>query len=260
VFDEVSRRIPHLTSIMPSGLYSMGDFERAGGVPAMMKRLEEDLSDESTVSGRRLKAILKEISVIGAEVIRPKENPFHKEGGIAILYGNLAPEGSVVKQAAVGEGMMRFTGSAKVFDSEDDAVKAISNHKIHAGDVVVIRYEGPKGGPGMPEMLGPTSLISGMGLMDSVALITDGRFSGATKGPCIGHVCPEAFEKGPIAAVMDGDKICIDIPARKIDLLVSHTEIKHRLERVRVVDRKPKGMLAKYRKLVSSAADGAICK
>ncbi len=260
VFDEVSRRIPHLTSIMPSGPYSMGDFERAGGVPAMMKRLEEDLSDELTVSGRRLKAILKEISVIGTEVIRPKENPFHKEGGIAILYGNLAPQGSVVKQAAVGEGMMRFTGTAKVFDSEDDAVKAISNHKIHAGDVVVIRYEGPKGGPGMPEMLGPTSMISGMGLMDSVALITDGRFSGATKGPCIGHVCPEAFEKGPIAAVMDGDKICIDIPARKIDLLVSHTEIKHRLERVRVVDRKPKGMLAKYRKLVSSAADGAISK
>ncbi len=177
-----------------------------------------------------------------------------------MLYGNLAPQGSVVKQAAVSEGMMRFTGSAKVFDSEDDAVKAISNHKIHAGDVVVIRYEGPKGGPGMPEMLGPTSMISGMGLMDSVALITDGRFSGATLGPCIGHICPEAFEKGPIAAIMDGDKICIDIPARKIDLLVSHTEIKHRLERVRVVDRKPKGMLAKYRKLVSSAADGAICK
>jgi dihydroxy-acid dehydratase len=260
VFDEVSKRIPHLTSIMPSGPYSMGDFERAGGVPAMMKRLEDDLSDELTVSGKRIKAILKETSVTDPEVIRPKENPYHKEGGIAVLYGNLAPEGSVVKQAAVSEGMMRFTGSAKVFDSEDDAVKAISNHKIHAGDVVVIRYEGPKGGPGMPEMLGPTSMISGMGLMDSVALITDGRFSGATLGPCIGHVCPEAFEKGPIAAVMDGDKICIDIPARKIDLLVSHTEIKHRLERVRVVDRKPKGMLAKYRKLVSSAADGAISK
>jgi dihydroxy-acid dehydratase len=126
--------------------------------------------------------------------------------------------------------------------------------------VVVIRYEGPKGGPGMPEMLGPTSMISGMGLMDSVALITDGRFSGATLGPCIGHVCPEAFEKGPIAAIMDGDKICIDIPGRKLDLLVSHNEIKHRLERVRVVDRNPKGILAKYRKLVSSAAEGAISK
>jgi dihydroxy-acid dehydratase len=260
MFDEVSKRIPHLTSIMPSGPYSMGDFERAGGVPAMMKRLEDDLSDELTVSGKRIKAILKETSVTDAEVIRPKENPFHKEGGIAVLYGNLAPQGSVVKQAAVSEGMMRFTGSAKVFDSEDDAVKAISNHKIHAGDVVVIRYEGPKGGPGMPEMLGPTSMISGMGLMDSVALITDGRFSGATLGPCIGHVCPEAFEKGPIAAIMDGDKICIDIPGRKLDLLVSHNEIKHRLERVRVVDRNPKGILAKYRKLVSSAAEGAISK
>jgi dihydroxy-acid dehydratase len=259
-FDEVSKRIPHLTSIMPSGPYSMGDFERAGGVPAMMKRLEDDLSDELNVSGKRIKAILRETSVTDSEVIRPKENPFHKEGGIAVLYGNLAPQGSVVKQAAVSEGMMRFTGSAKVFDSEDDAVKAISNHKIHAGDVVVIRYEGPKGGPGMPEMLGPTSMISGMGLMDSVALITDGRFSGATLGPCIGHVCPEAFEKGPIAAIMDGDKICIDIPGRKLDLLVSQTEIKHRLERVRVIDRNPKGILAKYRKLVSSAAEGAISK
>ncbi len=260
VFDEVSSRIPHLTSIMPSGPYSMGDFDRAGGVPAMMKRLEEDLSDEMTVSGKKIKAILKESVVKDAEVIRPKENPFHKEGGIAVLYGNLAPQGSVVKQAAVGEGMMRFTGNAKVFDSEDDAIKAISHGKIHAGDVVVIRYEGPKGGPGMPEMLGPTSMISGMGLMDSVALITDGRFSGATKGPCIGHVCPEAFEKGPIAAVRDGDKVCIDIPGRKIDLLVSPKEMKDRMERVKVVDRNPKGVLAKYRKLVSSAADGAICK
>ena len=165
VFDEVSRRIPHLTSIMPSGPYSMGDFDRAGGVPAMMKRLEEDLSDEMTVSGKKIKAITKESVVKDGEVIRPKENPFHKEGGIAVLYGNLAPQGSVVKQAAVGEGMMRFTGNAKVFDSEDDAIKAISHGKIHAGDVVVIRYEGPKGGPGMPEMLGPTSMISGMGLI-----------------------------------------------------------------------------------------------
>jgi dihydroxy-acid dehydratase len=260
VFDEVSRRIPHLTSIMPSGPYSMGDFDRAGGVPAMMKRLEEDLSDEMTVSGKRIKAITKEAVVRDAEIVRPKENPFHKEGGIAVLYGNLAPQGSVVKQAAVGEEMMRFTGNAKVFDSEDDAIKAISHGKIHAGDVVVIRYEGPKGGPGMPEMLGPTSMISGMGLIDSVALITDGRFSGATKGPCIGHICPEAFEKGPIAAVRDGDKVCIDIPGRKIDLLVSPKEMKDRMERVKVVDRNPKGVLAKYRKLVSSAADGAICK
>jgi dihydroxy-acid dehydratase len=260
VFDEVSRRIPHLTSIMPSGPYSMGDFDRAGGVPAMMKRLEEDLSDEMTVSGKKIKAITKESVVKDAEIVRPKENPFHKEGGIAVLYGNLAPQGSVVKQAAVSEGMMRFTGNAKVFDSEDDAIKAISHGKIHAGDVVVIRYEGPKGGPGMPEMLGPTSMISGMGLIDSVALITDGRFSGATKGPCIGHICPEAFERGPIAAVRDGDKVCIDIPGRKIDLLVSPKEMKDRMERVKVVDRNPKGVLAKYRKLVSSAADGAICK
>ena len=148
------------------------------------------------------------------------DRPFHVEGGIAVLYGNLAPQGSVVKQAAVSPEMMKFEGTAKVFDSEQEAYDAISARKIKAGDVVVIRYEGPKGGPGMPEMLSPTSLIAGMGLSNSVALITDGRFSGATRGPCIGHVSPEAFDKGPIAAIQDGDRISIDIPGRKIELLV----------------------------------------
>ena len=155
------------------------------------------------------------------------DRPFHKQGGIAILFGNLAPEGSVVKQAAVSEKMMRFEGTARCFDSEDEVSNAISGRKIVPGDVVVIRYEGPKGGPGMPEMLGPTSMIAGMGLSDSVALITDGRFSGATRGPCIGHVCPEAFDKGPIAAVSTGTGSCIDIPARKLELVgVSDKEIK----------------------------------
>lgn len=260
VFDEISRQVPHLTSIQPSGPYSMGDFEKAGGVPGMMNRLVDDLSDERTVSGRSTGAIARAAQVHNGEIIRPKDRPFHKEGGIAILYGNLAPRGSVVKQVAVSLNMMSFTGMARVFDSEDDAAAAINKGDIKAGDVVVIRYEGPKGGPGMPEMLGPTSTISGMGLSNSVALITDGRFSGATRGPCIGHICPEAFDKGPIAAVMEGDKICIDIPARKIELLVSEKELEERLRHVKVVDRHPIGVLAKYRKLVSGADEGAITR
>jgi dihydroxy-acid dehydratase len=261
MFDEFSREIPHLTSIRPSGQYVMGDFERAGGVPAIMKRLRDHLFNEDTVSGKSVHEIADEARIIDEECIRPMERPFHKQGGIAILFGNLAPEGSVVKQAAVSEKMMRFEGTARCFDSEDDVSKAIAERKIVPGDVVVIRYEGPKGGPGMPEMLGPTSMIAGMGLSDSVALITDGRFSGATRGPCIGHVCPEAFDKGPIAAVIDGDRILIDIPGRKIELVgVGDNEIKKRLETVKVVDRHPDGMLAKYRKLVSGASDGAICR
>lgn len=260
VFDEISRQIPHLTSIQPSGPYSMGDFENAGGVPGMMSRLSDDLSDEMTVSGRSIGAISKGAQVQNAEVIRPKGDPFHKEGGIAILYGNLAPRGSVVKQVAVSPNMMSFTGIARVFDSEDAAAASINKGEIKAGDVVVIRYEGPKGGPGMPEMLGPTSTISGMGLSNSVALITDGRFSGATRGPCIGHICPEAFDKGPIAAVVEGDRIQIDIPARKIELLVSDKELQERLSRIDIVDRRPVGVLAKYRKLVSGADEGAITR
>ncbi len=156
--------------------------------------------------------------------------------------------------------MMKFTGTARVFDSEPEAVEAISGKKILKGDVVVIRYEGPRGGPGMPEMLYPTSLISGMGLSDEVALITDGRFSGATRGPCIGHISPEAFDKGPIAAVKDGDKISIDIPNRKIELLVSDEELKSRLKKVKVVDRKPKGMLLRYRHFVKGADEGAVSR
>jgi dihydroxy-acid dehydratase len=260
VFDDISRQVPHLTNIRPSGPYVMGDFERAGGVPAMMSRIRSMLTDQSTVSGKSVHQICDEANVQDEEVIRPLDRPFHKEGGIAVLYGNLAPQGGVVKQSAVGERMMRFTGTAKVFDSEAEAMKVIKAKGIVPGDVVVIRYEGPMGGPGMPEMLSPTSLISGMGLSDSIALITDGRFSGATRGPCIGHISPEAFVKGPIAAVRDGDRISIDIPARKIELHIPDDELADRLDRVEVVDRKPTGMLLKYRKLVSGAADGAICR
>lgn len=259
-FDEISRKVPHLTSIKPSGPYYMRDFDSAGGVPAMLNRLMDDLNDEMTVNGKRIREIAKNAPIRNPEVIRPKDRPFHTEGGIAVLYGNLAPKGSVVKQAAVSPEMMRFQGTAKVFDSELEAIEAISKGRIVAGDVVVIRYEGPKGGPGMPEMLSPTSMIAGMGLSKSVALITDGRFSGATRGPCIGHVSPEAFDKGPIAAVRDGDSIRIDIPGRKIDLLISEKELDERLATVKVVDRRPTGVLAKYRRLVGEASTGAICR
>ncbi|MCX6651999.1 MAG: dihydroxy-acid dehydratase [Methanomassiliicoccales archaeon] len=260
VFDEISRLVPHLVSIRPSGSYHMEDFDRAGGVPAILNRLRSMLSDERTVSGKSIAQIAKGSKVQDEEIIRPLKRPFHIEGGIAVLFGNLAPGGGVVKQVAVEEKMMRFTGTAKVFDSEAQATEAIRERKIVPGDVVVIRYEGPMGAPGMPEMLLPTSLIAGMGLSDSVALITDGRFSGATRGPCIGHVSPEAFAKGPIAAVQNGDKIRIDIPARKLELLVTEDDIRRRLERVVLLDKRPTGMLLKYRKLVSAASEGAVCR
>jgi dihydroxy-acid dehydratase len=259
-FDEISRKVPHLTSIRPSGPYSMGQFDKAGGVQGMLKRIAEFLSDEMTISGKTVLALAAEAEIRDEEIIRPVGRPFHREGGIAILFGNLAPKGAVIKQAAVSEKMMRFTGRARVFDSERDAMEAITARRIVPGDVVVIRYEGPKGGPGMPEMLSPTSLISGMGLSDSVALITDGRFSGATRGPCVGHISPEAFDRGPIAAVREGDSISVDIPQRKLELLVPQREIEARLREVMVVDRKPTGVLGKYRKLVSGAEEGAISK
>jgi dihydroxy-acid dehydratase len=208
-FDEVSRETCHITSIRPSGPYHISDLERAGGIPAVLKRLQNQLSNERTVSGKMLLDIAEEAAVRDEEVIRPLDRPFHQQGGIAVLYGNLAPEGSVVKQAAVSPKMMNFTGTARVFDSEAQAIEAIMARKIAKGDVVVIRYEGPKGGPGMAEMLSPTSLIAGTGLSDDVALITDGRFSGATRGPCIGHVSPEAYVKGPkIGRASCRERVC----------------------------------------------------
>ena len=259
-FDEVSRGTCHITSIRPSGPYHISDLERAGGIPAVLKRLSGQLSDERTVSGKSIRQIAEKAEIFDEEVIRPLDRPFHQQGGIAILYGNLAPEGSVVKQAAVSPKMMNFTGTARVFDSEAEAIDAIMAQKIVKGDIVVIRYEGPKGGPGMAEMLSPTSLISGMGLSDDVALITDGRFSGATRGPCIGHVSPEAYVKGPIAAVREGDRITIDIPGRKLQLEISDEEMESRLHNVVIVDRPVSGILGKYRKLVTTAAKGAVAK
>ncbi|MBR4505100.1 MAG: dihydroxy-acid dehydratase [Candidatus Methanomethylophilaceae archaeon] len=256
-FDAISRETPHITSLRPGGPYSIKDLDVAGGVPAVLNVLRDSLIDVPTGSGKSIKQIASEASVKDGEVIRSKDNPFHAEGGIAVLKGNLAPEGSVIKQSAVSPKMMRFSGKAKVFDGEKDAADAIMGGKIVPGDVVVIRYEGPKGAPGMPEMLSPTSLIVGRGLGESVALITDGRFSGASRGGAIGHVSPEAYAGGPIAALKDGDIIDIDIPARKLEVRLPDAEIARRLSEAKKVDRPVTGVQKKYRSLVSSGADGA---
>ena len=257
LFDEISKQVPHITSLRPAGQYSLRDLDRAGGMPAVLNRLKDLIEDAPTVNGKNIMQIAKEAKVKDNEVLRPLNNPFHEQGGIAILKGNLAPQGSVVKQAAVSENMMKFTGKAKVFDSEKAATDAINAGKIVAGDVIVIRYEGPKGAPGMPEMLSPTSLIMGRGLGDSVALITDGRFSGATRGGAIGHVSPEAYEKGPISVVKNGDIIEIDIKERKLNVKISDAEMKDRLSKVKIVDRPVTGVQKKYRKLVTNGANGA---
>ncbi len=239
----------------------MEDLEFAGGIPAVLKRLKPELSNLPTVSGRTIYQIADAARIDDEEVIRPLNRPYHKEGGIAVLKGNIAPDGAVVKQTAVQEKIKHFTGKAKCFNSEEEAMKAIMTGGIKAGDCVVIRYEGPKGGPGMREMLSPTAAIVGMKLSDKVALITDGRFSGGTQGPCIGHVSPEAAEGGPIAAIRDGDTIEIDIDKRKLELKVSKAELTKRMRSIKA--HKPKittGYLARYAKLVTSASTGAVMK
>jgi dihydroxy-acid dehydratase len=261
VFDEISSRTPHISNMLPGGTHYLEDLEYAGGIPAVFKRLKSSLNNVNTVSGMKTFDIADKAEIMDPEVIRPLGKAHHKEGGIAVLRGSLAPDGAVVKQTAVSDNMMRFKGTARVFNSEEDAMKAILADKIRPGDVVVIRYEGPKGGPGMREMLNATATIAGMGLGESVALITDGRFSGGTRGPCIGHISPEAMEGGPIAIVRDGDTISINIPERKMDLLVSEEEIKKRFKAHRAI--KPKinrGWLARYAKMVTSASTGAVMK
>jgi dihydroxy-acid dehydratase len=258
-FDEISKKTPHITNMIPGGQYYMEDLDAAGGIPAVLSRLKDMLKDSPTVSGVSILKIAGAAEVFDEDVIRPLNKAFHKEGGIAVLKGNLAPDGAVVKQTAVSKNMMKFEGAAKVYDSEEAAMKAILAGEIKSGDIVVIRYEGPKGGPGMREMLSPTSAIAGMGLAESVALITDGRFSGGTRGPCIGHVSPEAMEGGPIAVVKNGDKIRIDIPKRKIEVVISDQEMKDRMSAWKKPQPKiKKGYLSRYAKLVSSAASGAI--
>ena len=238
----------------------MLDLERAGGVPAVMKQLGRLIRGSPlTVTGRRVRENLKFVRSNGSDVIRPLARPYHREGGIAILYGSLTPQGAVVKYAGVKPRMLRHRGPARVFDWEEDAVKAILGGRIKRGDVVVIRYEGPKGGPGMREMLAPTAAIAGMGLLESVALVTDGRFSGGTRGACIGHVSPEATEGGLIAVVHEDDKILLDIKRRRLELLVPGPELKERLARFKPPKpRAKKGYLELYQRVVSSAAEGAI--
>ena len=261
LFDRISKKTPHVCDMLPGGAHYMEDLHYAGGIPAVMKRFKDELNNVITVSGKKTHAIADDAEIIDQVVIRPLKKAHHKEGGIAVLKGNIAPDGAVVKQTAVSKKMMKFKGRAKVFNSEEDAMKAIMSEQIKAGDVVVIRYEGPKGGPGMREMLSPTAAISGMGLGDSVALITDGRFSGGTRGPCIGHVSPEAMEGGPIAIIKDGDMINLDITNRKLELLVSDEEINERFKTLKApMPKIRKGWLARYAKLVTSASTGAVMK
>jgi len=262
LFDEYGRKIPHLCDMRPSGPHDLQELDEAGGIPAVMKELRQLLHlNAITVTGKTVEENIKDAVIYNREVIRPLDNPVHKEGGIAILTGNLAPKGAVVKITAVSPKMLRHRGPAKVYDSEEEAMKAILDGEIADGDVIVIRYEGPKGGPGMREMLSPTAAIAGMDLSESVALITDGRFSGATRGPCIGHVSPEAAEGGPIAILEDGDIITIDIPERRLDVELSDEEM-----RSRFADWRPKppkigwGYLQRYSCLVGSADEGATLK
>jgi dihydroxy-acid dehydratase len=258
-FDQISKVTAHLTNLRPAGDYFMEDLDAAGGIPAVLKRLRQRLRNNPTVNGRSIFQIANKAKILDADVIRPLNRPVHREGGIAVLYGNLAPQGAVVKQTAIDNKMLRFSGKAKVFDSEESAMQAILSKEIKKGTVLVIRYEGPKGSPGMREMLSPTSAITGMGLTDSVALITDGRFSGGTRGPCIGHVCPEAAAGGPIAVVRNNDIIEIDIPNRRLNLKISASLMKKRLNSWRAPAPKVKtGYLSRYAQVVSSAANGAI--
>jgi dihydroxy-acid dehydratase len=260
LFDKMSKEIPHIASISPAGEHMMLDLDRAGGIPAVLKTLKSKINTQNpTCTGLTIEENLKDVEVRDESVIRSLDNPVHREGGIAVLKGNLAPNGSVIKQGAVDENMMAHTGPARVFNSEDECVEAIFDHQIKEGDVIVIRYEGPKGGPGMREMLNPTSAIVGMGIK-SVALITDGRFSGGTRGPCIGHVSPEAMSDGPIAAVRDGDIIKINIPQRILEVDLSDDEIQERIASAVKPERKLKGWLARYQKLASSADKGGILR
>ena len=259
LFDKLGRNTPQITSIRPGGEYFMEDLEYAGGIPAVLKSLQKLLHDEKSVGGKSLKQITREAKIENSDVIRSIKKAYRDEGGIAILKGNLAPKGAVVKQSAVSEKAMKFSGKARVFDSEEKAMSAIMKGSIKKGDVIVVRYEGPKGGPGMREMLSPTSAITGLGLSDSVALITDGRFSGGTRGPCVGHISPEAMEGGVIALIKEGDRITIDIPKRKISLKVSVKELAARRKKWKQPAPKiKKGYLTRYARVVSSAAFGAV--
>jgi dihydroxy-acid dehydratase len=263
-FAAFTEKVPHLTSLVPAGPYHVSDLYYAGGIPAIMAELRRAglLHDQVlTVYAKPLGRMLREIKagIKDPAVIRTVDHPVHAKGGLAVLAGNLAPGGAIVKQAAVAEKMLRHSGPARLFDSEEDAFQAIVGGRVKQGDVIVVRYEGPKGGPGMQEMLSPTSALAGMGLDQEVALITDGRFSGASRGAAIGHVSPEAAAKGPIAALQEGDIIEIDIPGKHLRVRLSQKEIRQRLAALPSFEPKIRtGYLGRYAQLVSSADKGAV--
>ena len=264
--NKLAKKVPYICKVSPATKsVHMEDVDAAGGISAILMELSKldnvlDLS-AMTVTGKSLKENISGAQNLNTEVIRPIENPFSQTGGLAILFGNLAPEGSIVKTAAVEPEMMVHTGPVKIYNSQESAVEGILNGEIEAGQVVVIRYEGPRGGPGMPEMLSPTSAIMGMGLGDKVALLTDGRFSGGTRGACIGHISPEAAENGPIAALQDGDIVSINIPENNISVELSDAEINQRIRNLEPFKLKvTKGYLARYANMVSSANTGAVYK
>lgn len=260
LFDKISREVPHIALISPAGEDSMMDLHLAGGIPAVLKTLGDKIDETPlTVTGKSVGENLKDVENKNTDVIHTLDNPVHEDGGIAILKGNIAPNGSVVKKGAVAEELMHLKGPAKVFKSEEEVTEAIFKHEIEERDIVVIIYEGPKGGPGMREMLNATSALAGMGIKN-VGLITDGRFSGGTRGPCIGHVSPEAMALGPIAAVQNGDIIEIDINNRSINVELTDEEIAQRLENVEHPESDVDGWLSIYQKLVQSADSGAILR
>lgn len=257
-FDAVSRAVPHLVSLKPSGPHTLLDLEEAGGVGAVIQRLLPRIhGDAETALGPTLAAVVATASPRESAVIRPLEDPVHPHGSYAVLYGNLAPDGCCVKQTGVDPRMQEHTGPARVFDSEEAAEEAIYDGTVQPGDVVVIRYEGPKGGPGMREMLGATAALMGMGLGTSTVIVTDGRFSGATRGPCIGHVAPEAAAGGVLALVRDGDQIAVDIPNRSLALQVDSAELEARRSTLVPLEKPASGVLWRYRELVGSVAEGA---
>jgi len=264
IINEISKATPHICSLSPGGKHHLEDLDRAGGIPAVMKELSGAgliHSDCITVTGKIVKENIESARLIDNSIIRPLSTPYHKEGGLAVLYGNLSPDGCIVKQTAVLDGMLKHEGPARVFNSEEDATRSIMAGDIRKGDVVVIRYEGPMGGPGMREMLTPTSAIAGMKLDAHVALLTDGRFSGGTRGASIGHISPEAMQGGPIAIVNENDLIAIDIPGKSITLKVSQQEIAKRLSTwSRPEPKISHGYMARYSRMVSSASKGAITR
>jgi len=260
-FNRISDQTPHLCNMSPGGPFHLQDLHRAGGIPALMAELNRKKmihKDVMTVTGKTVGENIKGKKRLNSEVIRPLEKPYHATGGLVALFGNLAPEGAVVKRSAVDESMLKHRGPARVFESEEEALKAILAKKFRKGEVLVIRYEGPKGGPGFREMLAPTSAIVGVGRDRDVALLTDGRFSGASRGAAIGHISPEAAEGGPIAMVRNGDMIEIDIPNKKLNLLVSDSELKRRFSQWKPRKKELKGYLSRYARLVTSAHTGAI--